>query len=256
MQKLVKYIALVLIITSCKTKKAVVEEQIAKETDKSSEVIQKHYEHKLMFTTASIRANASYEDAKQSLNINADLRIKKDEVIWISLKFLGITAAKAYITPSKVSYYEKINNTYFEGDYRMLSNLLGTDLDFQKVQNLLLGRPIDDLTKEEFIAQVAENLFQLKNKNNTQIEKIYAFETGNYLLKKQFINQTNKQRFVNVVYPSYFNQDNNFLPVGVSIVAKDKDEVKIDVEYKKITFNEDLNYPYSIPKGYKQIIID
>jgi len=96
MQKLVKYIALVLIITSCKTKKAVVEEQIAKETDKSSEVIQKHYEHKLMFTTASIRANASYEDAKQSLNINADLRIKKDEVIWISLKFLGITAAKAY----------------------------------------------------------------------------------------------------------------------------------------------------------------
>lgn len=76
------------------------------------------------------------------------------------------------------------------------------------------------------------------------------------MLKKQFINQIVKQRNVNVYYPSYQNQDNNFLPTGVNIVAKDKDEVKIDVEYKKITFNEDLNFPYSIPNGYKQIIID
>ncbi|CCG54448.1 Probable lipoprotein precursor [Flavobacterium indicum GPTSA100-9 = DSM 17447] len=256
MQNIFKYIVLLFVVASCKTKQVVVAEQAAKETDKSSEVIQKHYENKLVFQTASIRANANYEDSKQSLNINADLRIKKDEVIWISLKFLGITAAKAYITPSKVSYYEKINNSYFDGDYTMLSNWLGTDLDFQKVQNLLLGRPIDDLTKEEFIAEVAENLFQLKNKKNTQIEKIFAFETGNYLLKKQFINQIVKQRNVNVYYPSYQNQDNNFLPTGVNIVAKDKDEVKIDVEYKKITFNEDLNFPYSIPNGYKQIIID
>ena len=40
--------------------------------------------------------------------------------------------AKALITPTKVSYYEKINNTYFEGDFSLLSNWLGTDLDFQK----------------------------------------------------------------------------------------------------------------------------
>ena len=52
-------------------------EQAAKEENKSVEVIQKHYDNKLNFETASIRTNASYEDAKQSLSINADLRIKK-----------------------------------------------------------------------------------------------------------------------------------------------------------------------------------
>jgi len=256
MQKIVNYIFLFLLLVSCNAKQVVVAEQAAKETDQSSEVIQKHYQNKLVFKTASIRANASYEDIKQSLNINADLRIKKDEVIWISLKFFGITAAKAYITPTRVSYYEKINNTYFDGDYRVLSNWLGTDLDFQKLQNLLLGRPIDDLTKEDFLAEVADQLFQLKNKNNTQIEKIFAFETGNYLLKKQFVNQKIKQRNVTITYPSFQNQDTNFLPTALTIIAQDKDQVKIEVEYKKITFNEDLNYPYSVPNGYKQIIID
>ena len=249
-------IILIFLIGSCKPKQLVVAEQAAKEDNKSIEVIQKHYTNKLNFQTASIRTSASYEDAKQSLSINADLRIKKDEIIWLNLKFLGFPAAKAFLTPTRVSYFEKINNTYFEGDYSMLSKWLGTDLDFQKVQNLLLGRPIDDLTKEVFMLEIVDNLFQIKNKNNSQTQKTFSFESGNFLLKKQVVSQLVKDRSVTVSYPAYQNQEATFLPTGIQIEAKQKDIVKIDVEYKKISFNENLTYPYAIPNGYKQIIID
>lgn len=250
------YILFTFLLVSCKPKQLVVAEQAATEDNKSIAVIQKHYENKLNFETASIRSNASYEDAKQSLTINADLRIKRDEIIWINLKFLGFPAAKALITPTRVSYFEKLNNTYFEGDYSMLSKWLGTDLDFQKVQNLLLGRPVDNLTKELFIMEIVDNLFQLKNKNNSQTQKTFSFESGNFLLKKQVVSQLVKDRSVTVNYPAYQNQEATFLPTGIQIEAKQKDIVKIDVEYKKISFNENLTYPYEIPKGYKQLIID
>ena len=259
MKKYITYTLVLLAIASCKTKKTVAEQTVTQEAvtkNKAKEVIQKHYQNVLNFQTASIRSSAEYQDKKQSISINADIRIKKDEIIWINLKFFGIPMAKALITPTRVSYYEKINNTYFDGDYSILSKMLGTDLDFQKVQNLLLGKPIDNLTKEEFIAEIADNLFQLKSKNKTDIEKAFSFETANYLLKKQFINQTSKNRNVTVNYPSFINQDNMFLPTGVSILANQQDQVKIDVEYKKITFNESLSYPYSIPDGYSQIKID
>jgi hypothetical protein len=250
------YIVTAFILLSCKPKQLVVAEQVAKEDNKSIEVIQKHYENKLVFETASIRTSASYEDAKQSLSINADLRIKKDEIIWINLKFLGFPAAKAFITPTRVSYYEKINNTYFDGDYSTLSKWLGTDLDFKKVQNLLLGRPIDNLTKEVFLMQIVDNLFQLKNKNTAQTQKTFSFESGNFLLKKQVVSQPVNQRSVTVTYPAYQNIETTFLPTGIQIEAIQKDAVKIDLEYKKITFNENLTYPYEVPNGYKQIIID
>lgn len=250
------YIVTAFILLSCKPKQLVVAEQAAKEDNKSIEVIQKHYENKLVFETASIRTSASYEDAKQSLSINADLRIKKDEIIWINLKFLGFPAAKAFITPTRVSYYEKINNTYFDGDYSTLSKWLGTDLDFKKVQNLLLGRPIDNLTKEVFLMQIVDNLFQLKNKNTAQTQKTFSFESGNFLLKKQVVSQPVYQRSVTVTYPAYQNIETTFLPTGIQIEAIQKDAVKIDLEYKKITFNENLTYPYEVPNGYKQIIID
>ncbi len=250
------YILTAFFLLSCKPKQLVVAEQAAKEDNKSIEVIQKHYENKLVFETASIRTSASYEDAKQSLSINADLRIKKDEIIWINLKFLGFPAAKAFITPTRVSYYEKINNTYFDGDYSTLSKWLGTDLDFKKVQNLLLGRPIDNLTKEVFLMQIVDNLFQLKNKNTAQTQKTFSFESGNFLLKKQVVSQPVNQRSVTVTYPAYQNIETTFLPTGIQIEAIQKDAVKIDLEYKKITFNENLTYPYEVPNGYKQIIID
>lgn len=259
MKKTLIFLFAAIAMLSCKTKKKVVEQSISNETvvdNKAKEVIKKHYENVLNFQTASIRTSASYEDAHQSISIGADIRIKKDEIIWINLKFVGIPMAKALITPTRVSYFEKKNGTFFDGDYSILTKMLGTDLDFQKVQNLLLGKPIDNLTKEEFIAEVADNLFQLKSKNTSNTEKLYSFESANYLLKKQFINQISQNRNVLVNYPSYFNQDNMFLPTGVNIVANQKDQVKIDIEYKKITFNEGLTYPYSIPDGYTPINID
>lgn len=250
---------LVLVFASCKTKKTVTEQSVSKEVvvdNRAKEIIEKHYENKIDFQTVSIRSAADYEDQKQAISIGADIRIKKDEVIWINLKFFGIPMAKALITPTRVSYYEKTNNTYFDGNYSILTKMIGTDLDFQKVQNLLLGRPIDDLTKEVFIAEIVANLFQLKSIKQADIEKLFRFETANYLLKEQFINQISKNRNVLVTYPSFTNQDNILLPTGVSIIANQQNQVKINVAYKKITFNESLSFPYSIPEGYSQIKID
>lgn len=260
MQKSLFYILVCATLISCKTQQKKVQEQAVSQEEvvdtKVKDIIQKHYENGLNFQTVSIRAAADYADKKQSVSINADIRIKKDEIIWINLKFFGIPMAKALITPTRVSYYEKANNTYFDGNYSILTKMLGTDLDFQKVQNLLLGRPIDTLTKEEFIAEIADNLFLLRSKKKSDIEKTFSFETANYLLKKQFVNQTSKNRNVLVNYPAFTNQDNIFLPTGVSILANQQDQVKIDVAYKKITFNESLSYPYVIPDGYSQIKID
>ena len=122
---------LVFFLIGCKSKQAVAT-AAASENTEVFKVIKGHYNNQQDFKTLSIRANAKYEDAKQSHSMNADIRIKKDEIIWINIKFLGIPMAKAMITPTKVSYYEKINNSYFEGDFSVLSNWLGTDLDFNK----------------------------------------------------------------------------------------------------------------------------
>jgi hypothetical protein len=188
--------------------------------------------------------------------LNADIRIKKNEIIWINIKILGFPIAKALITPAKVSYYEKINNTYFEGDFSMLSNWLGTDLDFQKVQNLLLGKSIDDLSKGNWISGINDKLFKLSQAQTTDIYKEFYFEAANFLLKKETITQASQNRALEIQYPSYKEVERIFLPNEINIKAAQKDKISIAIEYKNTTFNENLNYSYAIPSDYKAIQID
>lgn len=246
---------LIVFLVGCKSKQAVA---IAAANDNTevAKVIKGHYQNQHNFTTLNIRANAKYEDTKQSHSMNADIRIKKDEIIWINIKFLGIPMAKAMITPTKVSYYEKINNTYFEGDFSLLSNWLGTELDFNKVQNLFLGKAIDDLTKDQWISVVVEKMFKLSLPSNSDVSKEFYFEGANYLLKKETINQESKKRSLEIRYPSFKDENGMFLPNTINIKAEQKDKVTIDIEYKQTTFNEKLSYPFSIPSGYTAIEIN
>jgi hypothetical protein len=246
---------LIVFLIGCKSKQTVATGN-ANENTEVSKIIKGHYKNQHDFKTLNIRANAKYEDEKQSHSMNADIRIKKDEIIWINIKFLGIPMAKAMITPIKVSYYEKINNTYFEGDFSMLSNWLGTDLDFNKAQNLFLGKAIDDLTKDQWVSEVVEKMFKLSLPNDSDISKEFYFEGGNYLLEKGTITQASKNRNLEIRYPSYKEESGIFLPNGINIKAEQKDKLTIDIEYKNTTFNENLSYPYSVPSGYTAVEIN
>ncbi len=246
---------LFLFLIGCKSKQAVAT-AAANDNTEVSKIIKGNAANQIDFKTLNIRANAKYEDDKQSHSLNAEIRIKKDEIIWVNIKILGFPVAKALITPTKVSYYEKINSTYFEGDFSMLSNWLGTDLDFNKVQNLFLGKAIDDLTKGKWISEINEKLYKLSKPSDSSVSKEFYFEAANYLLKKETISQPNQNRALEIQYPSHKEVEKMFLPNEINIKASQKKNVSIAIQYKNTTFNENLSYSYAIPNDYKAIEID
>jgi hypothetical protein len=164
--------------------------------------------------------------------------------------------AKALITPAQVQYYEKINGTYFEGDYEALSNWLGTDLDYTKIQNLLLGRPIDDMTKDRFVLLLMDKAYQLR-KSDGATDKTFLFDDTHYLLQQQAVVQAAKERSFEVQYPSFQEYDTAVLPTNLLINAmQQKGKTEISITYTSVTFNEELTFPYSVPDGYDRIQIN
>jgi outer membrane biogenesis lipoprotein LolB len=252
--KIIALIALIL-LASCKSK-AVLAEGKAKDELSSESIIQKHYTNTQDFTTLYIKANARYEDKDNTQNVSAEIKIKKDEKILVSIRVLGITMAKALITPNTVKYYEKIGGKYFEGDYSTLSKWLGTDLDFQKVQNLLVGEAMDDLTKGKYKTTIDDKLYRLESEDKKTMKAFY-FESGRFLVKQQQIIQASQNRMLKVEYPNYSEYAQALLPSGIDIEATQaKGKTTIDINYNSATFNEELSFPYSVPDGYERIFID
>jgi hypothetical protein len=241
---------------SCKSKAVLVEATIPVNYMKASKIIDNHYNNKSDFSTLYIKANARYSDAKQTQNVTAEIKIKKDEQILVSIRFLGITMAKASITPTSVSYYEKIKGTYFEGDFSSLSQWLGTDLDYNKIQNMLIGESLDDLKKGKYIESLAEQLYRLDIVSNDTTKKTFYFNSDDFSVNKQEITQTAEGRMIQVAYSNWVTYKEAKLPGNVVISTyQPKGKSEINLDYNTITFNEKLSFPYSVPDGYNRIII-
>lgn len=254
--KRIAILAVVVLMMSCKSKAIVAEAGINATHLTANKIIENHYNNKNNFSTLYIKSNARYVDDKQTQNVTAEIKIKKDEQILISIRFLGITMAKALITPTSVNYYEKINGSYFEGDFRGLSQWLGTDLDFNKIQNMLLGDAIDDLNKGKYTESFLEQTYRLDDVSNNNTKKSFFFDADKFLVKRQEITQTAENRTIKVAYSDSKVYNEATLPSNVLInTLQTKGKTEINLDYNTVSFNEELSFPYSVPNGYKRIII-
>lgn len=219
------------------------------------DVVASHNSASPNFTTLASRVQVMYEDEKKAQSITASLRMEKDKIIWIKASILGITLAKVLITPDRVSYYESISNTYFEGDFALLSDLLGTEIDFKKAQDILLGQSIFNLKPSEYNMNLVQDKYKFLPKNQAQ-NFIYSIvlNTDNFKVNAETLSQPNDQRLLTVRYGEYQVVDGGFYPSEIKIDATEKeDKTKIELNYKRIDLNPSLSFPFKIPRGYEEI---
>jgi hypothetical protein len=195
-----------------------------------------------------------YKGKKSIPSINASLRIKKDEVIWMSLsKFISI--GKLKITPNSVQFYNKLDHTYYDGDFTVLSDFLGTEINFKQVQNILLGEAIFDLNQEFYTINTESNNFLFSPKEQHQLYDLFFWlDANNYKLNKQEIRQEEKNKMLSVQYDAFEKVANIDFPKHIYVLSKDdKNTNTVDIDYSNVAFDMDLKFPFKIPNSYKEI---
>ena len=246
--------AILLLGFSCKTIKISSEASLDANISAKA-IIKTHYQHQVDFKTLSGRLKIEYSDGESSQGVSVSFRMKKDEVIWMSAP-LGMV--KAYITPNRVSFYNKLQNEYFDGDFSYLSELLGTELDFDKLQNLLLGHALFDLRAEKYKVSIARGNYELKPKKSLEpIKVLFQIEPRNFKMASQQLSQPLQKRMLDITYKNYQKINKWILPKELLIVATDgAEQNQIVIEYRNIEFNQSLRFPYKIPKGFNEVVLN
>lgn len=250
-----KYVFLILIIGSfigCRSAKSLTATGSIKENMPAKQIIKENQKQTADFKTLQAKVKIDYTEGDKSNGVSVNLRIEKDKVIWLSAP-LGV--ARAMITPEKVRYYNKLEDEYFDGDYSLLSELLGIELDFNKVQNILMGEALFNLSKDTYVASNNDVSYVLQPENQQAVFEIfYLFNPGHFKLDSQQLAQFNEKRLLQVDYKAYQLVDKEIVPEIINIVAvENTSEIKIDLEYKSVSINEDVRFPFEIPSGYKEI---
>lgn len=208
-----------------------------------------------VFKTLQSKVKIDFTDGKKSQSHPVSLRIEKDKIIWLNAGVFGVSLARVKITPSKVSYYSKITNEYFDGDFSLLSDLLGTDLDFQKVQNLLLGEVLYNLNEAPYKVSVHDSSYVLQPKKQKELFEIFfVLDPSYFKVKSQQISQPKELRHLQIDYLSHQDVEKQTLPERIKVVATEAtNEVTIDLEFKNVSLNDALRFPFKIPSGFDKI---
>ncbi|MDO4229148.1 MAG: DUF4292 domain-containing protein [Capnocytophaga sp.] len=250
MKKIIALFTICLFITSCKSKKNIVSVEEINKDLKVKEIIEKHKHAFPEFKTLSGNVLAVYNDGSDSQSISLSFRMEKDKAIWFSAP-LGI--AKAYITPQRASYYNRLDNTYFDGDFSYISKLLGFEVNFENLQNLLLGQSVYLLTKDTELLQSSTPHYVLESKKNS-VDILSGINAGNFRIGFFDVQETSSGMKSKVEF-TYQEVSNVLFPntILINVNSGHEKNMRIELEFSAMKINENVSFPFKIPSGTKEI---
>lgn len=247
-------IMLFLSLSSCKSSKSTTTNSTKFKEMSARKVAKKHVSSNFDKETISTRLKVNYKSSTEKIGFSVQMKIKKDEVIWLKgTKF--ITVFKAKITPEKVQFYSPFYKNYFDGDFSMLKKILGTDVNFKQLQNMLLGQSLLNVKSERQELEIDNKSYLLSPKKQSNLFNIFFYvNPTHFKLDKQSIVNLSKNQRLDIAYPKYLNKGGVLYPEKIDIVAKQSNKfTAIDIITRSVDFNTEVNVDFKMPNGYKEI---
>ncbi len=253
MKSFISYTLLFLLLMGgCRTSKVTNTQGTADSRLKAKEILEKHQETFPAFETLAGTLTVSYSKVgKIGQAIPLSFRMKKGEAIWLSAP-LGM--AKVLITKDKVQVYNKLNNTYFEGDYSISEKYLGVHLGFEALENLLLGQllfrdrhttltPQDERYKGELNRDGLDLSFFLNA----------AFRMDNLLIVQE--KQTERERSLYAAY-TYQTVEGQLFPLSLLLQgSQGGEQVQLKLQLSALQRNVSVKFPYTVPAGFQPLTL-
>lgn len=206
------------------------------------------------FNTFSAKIKVDYRGGDgKNYDFNAFLRMRKDSAIWVSINAaLGIEAFRILITPDSVKVLNKLDKVAQLRSMDYLQEVTQLPFDYQALQDLIIGNPI---YLDSNIVSFRKDDVYVSLMSMGQLFKHYiTVGAEDYLVNSSKLDdaETGRSRTAVLTYGEYQSKDNIRFATKRKISVAEKSKLDITLEYKQFNFNENLNYPFSIPKNYRK----
>ena len=156
--------------TSCSTQRKTIKTPL-KEAG-ADYLFSKLKESELRFDWLTAKFSADYKNKDQETSFGGQIRIRKDSLIWLTLSpMMGIEVIRLVISQDSIKFINRLNNTYFIGDYNYLNQFLNTNIDFDILQAFLIGRDLSFYNNDHFKALVDGNQYKLTTVDRQKLKK-------------------------------------------------------------------------------------
>ncbi len=200
------------------------------------------------------KARLVFRDEKKEREVKANIRIRKDSVIWMTFSVIGVQGGKALINKDSITIVSTVDKEYYVFDYEELSRRFNFKIDYSVIEAAMLGNPIKNTESEKEIGQEGEREKMIQREGSVTIKSLI-----NPIMKKIEYVELVESTTSNMLKVEY----SNFQPLGnknfayngvVNVFYKTASGIinnTITIEYNKAEVGDkELKFPFKIPQRY------
>jgi len=260
---------LTVVSSSCKTTKKISTAIAKKDTAQAVKVVNAHedsikfikyafsklQQNKIDFKTFSGKIKVDYWDKDgKGPDLTVFLRMKKDSIIWLSINasLLSIEVFRVMITPDSVKVLNKKDKEVQFRSVSYIQEVAHLPFDFKTLQDIFIGNPVyldSNIVSYKKDVQ-ATTLLSI----GALFKNLVTLQNDDYHLMHSKLDDVDamRNRTCDLVYGDYQNNGGVKFAASRNVTVSEKAKLEVHLDFKQYSFNENLEYPFNIPKNYKK----
>ena len=245
-------------VSSCKTARKA--KTVSLKSKSSKYILKKLADHRFEADWLSSKLRITYKDDYQTRKFTANIRMKKDSIIWMNIKKLSVEAARVKITPDSIYAIDRLNKEYFikdlgflEQEYNLPSQKTGPS-NFEILQEVILGNPVF-FNGTGLRSKVNSAQYELKNEND-DFNSEYLVDGISFLLTQMSFTENRGEQNLTISLKrseeieeySNFSYFRNF-----NLYSDNLGSVSLKVKFSKLEINSPKTIRFEIPSHYTKL---
>lgn len=204
----------------------------------------------------SAKAKISYQSPEETRKFTANIRIRKDSIVWMNIKKASVEAFRILVTTDSVYIINRIDKEYYIRSLDFAQEQFNLPGEFEAIQTALLGNPFF-FKNHKLKPSVDGPQYKLSSdKAATRMLTHYYLNGLSYALEKMFFQDLERSRNLTIFMDAYeaidgevqFAHERNF-----QMESEETGEVEMKIKFSKVEINVPKTIKFSISSRYKRV---
>ncbi len=194
------------------------------------------------------------KDGNKEREVKANVRIRKDSVIWINFAVMGVQGGRALINHDSITVISNVSKEYFVFDYPTLSKRFNVKINYPIIQAAMLGNLLIPRSETDSVEQ--RSAIYLLSQQSGTINVLNYISAATLKIQKVELKESNTHNTLVINYGNFQPLDTRLFPYDGTLSLFYKApagllNTTIIFEYTKVEVGDkELKFPFNIPKKY------
>ncbi len=255
--KLFLIITLFVFLASCSGKRKLLKPDKIRKNPSPELIINHLLLNQLAPEGLEARANVKYEDEYQSASGTLLLKVRKDSLIWLSIRKFGFEGVRAQITKDSIYILDRLNREYAVWPLSYIKDQYHLPADYKALESVVLGNPFFIGDNRFALDNSDEADFKLFNGGNKGIgTELWVDKNNLWLNQLLYKDQDNTGRALNIKMKEYQpvseNQKFSYFR-AINILSNTTGWVIMEIDFSKVEFQKPNRIRFDIPGKYERV---